>query len=131
VRSDFPGSALDCIVGFSVMPIPDRMAIASGELRAGITGEVRSSDECTVIGRPMGIRGREHFGPRSDWRTSVTAGSLAFQSQENTQSPLFVRKIHSNRSLSGRASMAAAKRAVQPALLDGHIRLSIYMVVPQ
>jgi hypothetical protein len=61
VKSEFLWSALDCTGGFSVLPVPEDLAIVLGELSASIESRLTHTERCIVVGWPLGTDGRKLF----------------------------------------------------------------------
>ena len=67
IRSEFVWSVLDCTGGFSVMPLPEGVAIVLGELSAELLSPLTVDEPCVVLGWPLGVQGhKRHAGSAED-----------------------------------------------------------------
>jgi hypothetical protein len=79
VCTKFLWAALDCPGGFAVLAETGAPAIVLRELCASLSGELRSGDECVVLGWPLGAQGRRHlactavYGPQGRLVASARA----------------------------------------------------------
>jgi hypothetical protein len=73
VGTEFLWAALDCTSAFSVLPVPEGMAIVLGELCVRVSGVAVPNERCVAIGWPLQIDGRKRF-----------AGSAVYSSTGST-----------------------------------------------